>query len=312
MPKGICVVAIGGNAILSESNQGTIEEQIDNIRAACSKIVDLIQDGYQVVITHGNGPQVGQTLLRHKLAAETVPEGTLNTCGAETQGLLGYLIEQTMRNELDKAGMDIEVVGVVTQVLVSKDDQAFQNPTKPIGPFYSKDEAQEISRKYNKRTVEDSGRGYRIVVPSPVPIDIVEKRTIISLLQAGAIVIAAGGGGIPVVKEDGVLVGIEAVIDKDLASGVLANMIGADYLLLLTGVDKVCINYRQPNERQLDNVSLDEMEEYLQEGQFPEGSMGPKIRAAIGFVKNGGTKTIITTLPNMCLALQGKTGTIIS
>lgn len=311
MPKGICVVAIGGNAILSEKNQGTIDEQIENIRIVCKKIVGLVQQGYQIIVTHGNGPQVGQTLLRHKLSANSVSEGTLDACGAETQGLLGYLIQQVLHNELDKAGLSLDVAAIVTQVLVDKNDKAFQQPTKPIGPFYSKEEAEEISRKYNRKIVEDSGRGYRMVVPSPVPVDIVEINTIISLLKSGSIVIAAGGGGIPVVKQNDGLVGIAAVIDKDAASSLLARMVGADFLLLLTGVEKVCINYRQPDERQLDYLPVWQAEKYLLEGQFPEGSMAPKIRSAIEFVKSGGAKAIITNLPNMCAALQGETGTAI-
>jgi carbamate kinase len=311
MPKGICVVAIGGNAILSEKSRGTLDEQIINIQHACEKIGELIKQGYQVVVTHGNGPQVGQALLRHKLSSNAVPEGTLDTCGAETQGLLGYLIQRILRTELVKAGIDRDVVTVVTQVVVDKNDAAFQTPTKPIGPFYAKEEAEELARKYNKHIVEDSGRGYRLVVPSPQPVDIVEKNTICSLLKSDTVVIAAGGGGIPVIQNNGELSGVEAVVDKDLASGVLARMIGADYLLLLTGVEKVCINYRQADERQLDYLTVDKAQDYLAAGQFPEGSMAPKIRAAIDFIKNGGTKTIITTLSNMCNALQGKTGTAI-
>lgn len=311
MAKGICVIAIGGNAILSETDRGTIEEQANNIRTACEKVVGLVKQGYRVVLTHGNGPQVGQALLRHKLSAGVVSEGTLDTCGAETQGLLGYLIQQGLRNEFKKAGITRDIVAVVTQVLVDKNDPAFQNPTKPIGPFYSKEEAEALAEKYNKKIVEDSGRGYRMVVASPTPLDIVEKQSILSLLKSGAVVVAAGGGGIPVVEEDGRLVGIEAVIDKDLASGVLARVIGADLLFLLTGVEKVCINFRKPDERQLDFLTSDQAEEYLRQGQFPEGSMAPKIRAAVKFVRNGGKKAIITTLGSVCGALQGKTGTAV-
>lgn len=311
MLKGTCVIAIGGNAILSEKDKGTIQEQMDNIQAACEKVVGLIKQGYNVVITHGNGPQVGQTLIRHKLSSAVVCEGTLDACGAETQGLLGYLIKQALQNELGKAGIEREVAAVVTQVLVDKNDPAFANPTKPIGPFYSQEEAEELARRYNKRVVEDSGRGYRIVVPSPLPIDIVEKNTIASLLKTGAIVIAAGGGGIPVIMENDKLIGVEAVIDKDAASSVLAEMIGAEYLLLLTGVEKVCINYRKPDEKQLDQVTIAQAEQYLQEGQFPEGSMAPKIRASIDFVRKGGRQAIITTLTSLDAAVNGQTGTAI-
>lgn len=311
MLKGTCVIAIGGNAILSEKDKGTIQEQMDNIQAACEKVVGLIKQGYNVVITHGNGPQVGQTLIRHKLSAAVVCEGTLDACGAETQGLLGYLIQQALHNELGKAGIEREVAAVVTQVLVDKNDPAFMNPTKPIGPFYSKEEAEELARRYNKHVVEDSGRGYRIVVPSPQPIDIIEKNTIASLLKTGAIVIAAGGGGIPVIMENDKLIGVEAVIDKDAASSVLAEMIGAEYLLLLTGVEKVCINYRKPDEKQLDQVTIAQAEQYLQEGQFPEGSMAPKIRASIDFVRKGGRQAIITTLTSLDAAVNGQTGTAI-
>jgi carbamate kinase len=311
MGKGICVVAIGGNAILSESNKGTVEEQVENIRIVCCKIVDLVTEGYHVVITHGNGPQVGQALLRHKLACDTVPEGSLNICGAETQGVLGYLIQQSLRNQLKRAGLDRDVATIVTQVLVSEDDKAFQLPTKPIGPFYSQEDAERMARKYNKNVIEDSGRGYRLVVPSPAPVDIIEKTPILSLLRTGAIVIAAGGGGIPVIEKGDGLIGIEAVIDKDFASSVLAKVIGAKFLMLLTGVEKVCINYKKPNETQLDTITISEAEKYLCEGQFPEGSMAPKIRAAVDFIKSGGNKAIITTLSNIGMALQGKTGTAI-
>jgi carbamate kinase len=311
MSSKICVIALGGNAILTEKNKGTIEEQIENIRNACTKIVTLVSQGYEIVITHGNGPQVGQTFLRHKLSSGEVPEGPLDTCGAETQGLLGYLIQQVLRNELQKAGIQREVVTVVTQVLVRKEDKAFQAPTKPIGPFYSKEEAEMLVLKYNKKIVEESGRGYRLVVPSPQPLDIVEKNTISTLIKSGALVIAGGGGGIPVVYDGNELIGIEAVIDKDLASGVLAKMVQADYLMLLTGVDKVSINYKRPDERHLDIINAAEAERYLAEGQFPEGSMGPKIRAALEFVRGGGKKAIITSLDNICQALEGKTGTAI-
>jgi len=312
MSKEICVIAIGGNAILSEQNEGTINEQIENIRLACEQIVELIRQGYRLVITHGNGPQVGQTLLRHKLSSPAVSEGTLDTCGAETQGLLGYLIQQGLHNELRKANVQKEVVSVITQVVVDKNDKAFVNPTKPIGPFYSQEEAEALAFQCGKRIVEDSGRGYRLVVPSPQPVDIVEKKTISALLDAGTIVIAAGGGGIPVIEDQGVLSGVEAVIDKDLASGILAEMIGADYMLLLTGVEQVSIHYRQPNEQKLGALSSGQAEQYLQEGQFPEGSMAPKVRAAIRFVKQGGKKAFITTLSNICPALQGKKGTFIT
>lgn len=311
MSNRICVVAIGGNAIITENCKGSIEEQIENIRIACTKIVELIKGGYRVIITHGNGPQVGQALLRHKLAAAVVSEGSLDSCGAETQGLLGYLIQQALRNELFKAGIYREVTAVVTQVLVDQEDPAFHNPTKPIGPFYTKEEAQALAEKYDKHIVEDSGRGYRMVVPSPMPMDIMEKNAILSLVETGSIVIAVGGGGIPVVRKNGELYGVEAVIDKDLASGVLAKLVGADYLLLLTGVEKVCINFNKPDQKQLDVLTVMEAEQYLGEGQFPEGSMAPKIRAGIDFVKSTGGKTVITTLNSMCEALEGRTGTVV-
>jgi len=312
MAQGICVVAIGGNAILNETDHGTIDEQIANIRIVCVKIVELIQQGYKVIITHGNGPQVGQTLLRHKLSADIVPEGTLDACGAETQGMLGYLIQQGLRNELDQAGMLLDVASIITQVLVDEQDKAFEVPTKPIGPFYSKEESEKNAEKYNKTMVEDSGRGYRIVVPSPVPVDIVEKNIIMSLLKSGTMVIAAGGGGIPVIKKGNHFVGIEAVIDKDAASSLLARMVGAEYLFLVTGVEKVSINFRKIDECQLDVLPIAKAKKYLAEGQFPEGSMAPKIRAGIDFVNMSGGKAIITTLNNIASAMEGKTGTIMT
>lgn len=304
------VIAIGGNAIVKEGQKGTFEEQQVNISTSCEPIVDMIQEGHQVVVTHGNGPQVGSTLIRARMAADVVPTFPLDVYGAETQGNLGYLIQQTITNMMSSRGMDKKAVSVITQVQVSLEDPAFENPTKPIGPFYTKEMLdKEIAEGNVFPYVEDSGRGYRHVVPSPVPTKIVESEAIDALLSKDMTVITVGGGGIPVVETEGQLKGIEAVIDKDFASALLAAEIGADYLFILTGVEQVAINFGKPDQRNLDRMSMDEAIRYMGEGQFPKGSMGPKIEAAILFLKNGGKNVIITSIDKLKDALEGKTGT---
>ncbi|HHU33392.1 MAG: carbamate kinase [Zhaonellaceae bacterium] len=301
------VVALGGNAILQPKQKGTIEEQRYNVEMSAKSIVKLIQEGYRVVIAHGNGPQVGNILLQNAAARDQVPAMPLDVCGAESQGLIGYMIQQSIYNELQTLGIKKDVVTLLTQVVVSKEDPAFQNPTKPVGAFYTKEEA-EAGMAKGESWIEDSGRGWRKVVPSPKPQEIVELNLIKTLVDAGAIVIAGGGGGIPVVKEAERLVGVEAVIDKDLASSLLAKQLGADMLIIATDVPYVAINYGKPDQKNLKELSLQEAEKYLNEGQFGKGSMGPKVQATLSFVKSGG-EAIIAALSNLGEAVKGETGT---
>ncbi len=303
------VLAIGGNAIQKENQKGTIEEQKENIYNSCEPVLELIQKGYSVVITHGNGPQVGNSLIKGELASEIVPKYPLDVCDAETQGALGYLIQQAFHNKLKQKGIKKSVATVVTQIIVDKNDDAFKNPTKPVGPFYNKEKAEEIMKNKGLTFVEDSGRGYRRVVPSPMPKKIVEKEAIEALLNTDSLVITAGGGGIPVVEEYGMLNGTEAVIDKDFASALLAAEIKAEYFFILTGVEQVAINFGKPNQQNLSELSVKDALAYMEEGQFPKGSMGPKIKAAIYFLERGGKNVIITSIDKLQQALEGKTGT---
>jgi len=313
MKNKVIVIALGGNALISEGQRGTIAEQFENVRKSLDGIIYCIKRGYGVVITHGNGPQVGNMLLMVEASRNQVPELTLGVCVADTEGTIGYMIQQSLTNRLRKEGVDKCVVTVLTQVVVDKNDKAFSNPTKPIGPFFTKEEAERFRREKGWHVIEDSHRGYRRVVPSPKPLKIVEERAIKSLLEAGDIVIAAGGGGIPVVmKEDGDLEGVDVVIDKDLASSVLARDIKSDYLIMLTGVEHVFLNFKQPNERTLNALTVKEAQRYLKEGHFPEGSMGPKVQAAINFLTWGGESVIITSIDKVKDALEGLTGTKIT
>lgn len=301
------VVALGGNAILQPKQKGTIEEQRANVEMSAKNIVKLVQEGYRVVISHGNGPQVGNILLQNAAARDQVPAMPLDVCGAESQGLIGYMIQQCLYNELKRLGIDKKVVTLLTQVVVSKDDPAFQNPTKPVGAFYTKEEA-EAGMARGEHWIEDSGRGWRKVVPSPKPKEIVELDLIKILVDAGAIVIASGGGGIPVVREGDRLVGVEAVIDKDLASSLLAKELGADILTIATDVTHVAINYGKPDQQNLERLTVAEAKKYLEEGQFGKGSMGPKVQAAINFVEAGG-EAIIGSLANLKECVKGESGT---
>ncbi|CAG0940828.1 partial carbamate kinase, partial [Candidatus Brocadiaceae bacterium] len=261
-------------------------------------------------ITHGNGPQVGNLLLMVEASRNQVPELTLGVCVADTEGTIGYMIQQSLTNRLRKEGIDRCVVTVLTQVIVDKHDKAFSNPTKPIGPFFTREEAGRFRREKGWHIVEDSHRGYRRVVASPNPLKIVEERAVKTLLEAGSIVIAAGGGGIPVVmKEDGDLEGVDVVIDKDLASAVLARDIKAHCLMMLTGVEHVFLNFKQPSEQALSRLTIKEAQKYLHEGHFPPGSMGPKIQAAMNFLNWGGELAIITSIDNVKEALDGRAGT---
>ena len=309
----VVVIALGGNALIREGQQGTIAEQFENIRKSLDGIIYCLKQGYGVVITHGNGPQVGNMLLMVEASRNQVPELSLGVCVADTEGAIGYMIQQSLTNRLRKEGINKCVVTVLTQVIVDKHDKAFSNPTKPLGPFFTKEEAERFQREKGWHILEDSHRGYRRVVASPNPLEIVEECAIKSLLEAGDIVIAAGGGGIPViVRDDGDLEGVDVVIDKDLASGVLARGIKADCLMMLTGVEHVFLNFKQSNERALSRLTVKEAHKYLKEGHFLPGSMGPKIQAAINFLNWGGELVIITSIDNGKMALEGRTGTKIT
>ena len=311
----LVVVALGGNAIKRADEEGTAEQQFRNVRKTCRQILKLVKMGYRVVVTHGNGPQVGNLLIQQEEASDLVPPQPLDVLDAMTQGQIGYMLQQTLINYLRKEGLNIPVVTVITQVLVSEEDPDFRNPSKPVGPFYTREEAERLrsERGYIVKRVKPGGaKPYRRVVPSPDPISIVEGEAIRSLVDSGAIVIAAGGGGIPVVMdEEGNLKGVEAVVDKDLASERLAEALGADILLILTDVEKVKLNFGRPSERDIDMMTVKEAEKYRREGHFLPGSMEPKVRACIRFLKSGGEKAVITSLDKAVEALEGKTGTTI-
>ncbi|MBQ1307681.1 MAG: carbamate kinase [Erysipelotrichaceae bacterium] len=304
------VIALGGNAL-----GNTPKQQLELVKTTAATIVDLVEAGYDVVVGHGNGPQVGMVNLAfensHNNSGST-PEMPFPECGAMTQGYIGYHLQQSIGRELNKRGISKPVATVVTQVEVDRNDPAFQNPTKPIGSFYAKEEADRIMEETGYSFVEDAGRGYRRVVPSPKPVSIVELETIERLVSEGCIVITVGGGGIPVVKSDGWFEGVAAVIDKDRASAKLALDLHADMLVILTAVEKVSINFNKPNQIDLDEMSLEEAERYIKEGHFAKGSMLPKVESCIDYLEQMKTgKALITSLEKAKEALQGKTGTII-
>lgn len=335
------VIALGGNAIKKADEKGTAEEQLKNVRETCECIWELVTD-HEIVITHGNGPQVGSILIQQESGEPYVPGMPMDVCVAESQGLIGYMIQQSLRNTLDAHDVRREIVTVITQVLVDESDPAFQNPTKPVGPFYTKERAEQL-RKEGVSIMEDAGRGYRRVVPSPNPKQVLEAEVIKSLLQQGVIVIGVGGGGIPVGrknqnmngknenrnqnqnksrnqdknqdknqdedknKDD--LYGIEAVIDKDLASEILAESIKADCFIILTDVEQVALHYGKPNQKNLDVLTVEEAETYSKEGHFHPGSMKPKILSAIRFLRAGGKRVIITSPQKINEALKGEAGT---
>lgn len=310
LSDALVVIALGGNAMLKRGQKGTMEEQYNNVKETVSKIADLIQKGYKIVLTHGNGPQVGATLLRHEAAKSIVPPFPLDACGAETQGFIGYMVQQALRNELKARGVDKFVVTVITRVIVDKHDSAFQNPTKPIGPFYSKDEASKLKQQRPELTIrEDAGRGFRRVVPSPDPKIIAERTAIRALIDAGFVVVACGGGGIPIIEDESQAVGVEAVIDKDLAAQRLATLIGAHTLIVLTDVEAAYLNYGTQKQEKIREITSGKLKNYLKEGQFKEGSMAPKVEAAIRFVESGGERAVIAELGSLVEALDGKSGT---
>ena len=311
--KQVVVVALGGNAILQPGQRGTFDEQMKNVHTTCEQLALMVEAGkYEIVVTHGNGPQVGNLLLQNEAGKDVAAPMPLFVCGAESQGLIGLMIQQNLGNLLVEHGKgEIPIATVVTQVVVDKDDDAFVNPTKPVGPFYSEEEAKALESEKGYDVREDAGRGWRRVVPSPDPIEIFEKAAIRQLVDARSIVIASGGGGIPVVKKDGKLVGVDAVIDKDLAGERLAVDVGASIFMVLTDVDSVRLNYNTPEEKALSKITIEEAKAYAAEGQFAKGSMEPKVRAAIRFVEAGGEKAVITSLDKAFDALEGRAGTTI-
>ena len=303
------LIAVGGNSLIRAGEKGTIAEQLANTRRTAAAIAGLIRDGYHLVVTHGNGPQVGAALLRSERASDQVYSHSLDVCDASTQGEIGYLLQQSVNNELSAAGLHVPVATVLTQVVVSRDDPAMQHPTKPIGPFYSRADAEERRRLLGWQIVEDAARGYRRVVPSPEPIHIVELDVIRLLLDQGVLVIAVGGGGIPVVRSNGTLEGIEAVIDKDRASALLASELGVDVFVISTDADCVYLDYKKPTQRPLQRVTANELEAHYRAGQFPPGNMGPKVESALRFLRNGGNEVVITSYEHLCEAVEGKAGT---
>jgi carbamate kinase len=310
MRKKTAVVALGGNAITRKEQEDTIENQFRNTTQSLSGVVELIKDGFNLAITHGNGPQVGNVIYRVELARGKAPYLPIYICVADTEGGMGYMLEQCLRNKLKQENIHREVATVVTQVVVNKEDTSTKNPSKFVGQFYTKKEAENFAKERSWVVKKDANRGWRRVVPSPIPLEIVEKDSIKVLVENGSIVIAAGGGGVPVFKkEDGTLWGLDAVIDKDRASAVLARDIGAELLLILTEVEKVALNYGTPNQKELDKMTLEEAKRYLKEGHFPEGSMGPKIESAIQFLESGGKEVIITSIPKAYDSVKRKAGT---
>ncbi|MGD0817980.1 MAG: carbamate kinase [Methanomassiliicoccales archaeon] len=306
------LVALGGNAILKYREEGTAEEQMMNVRASCRTLARLIKEDYHIAITHGNGPQVGDILLRNEMAKEVLPPMPLDFCGAESQGMIGYMLQQCLMNELRSLNAEKPVMTILTQTLVAKDDEAFCRPSKPIGPFYSADEAARLREQKGWNVAEVPGRGFRRVVPSPRPISIVEGRSIKDLFENGYVVIACGGGGIPVIDLDGEIVGVEAVVDKDHSAAVLANLIGACSMLILTDVDAVYLDYGDPGQRAIPAMTVSQASKWMFQGQFQEGSMRPKVESAIEFVKNGGKRAVITSMEKVADALAGKAGTTIT
>jgi carbamate kinase len=310
--KDLDVIALGGNAILPAGKAGTIYEQFAITRVTMAQIATLVQQGRNVVLTHGNGPIVGNIVLRNEAMRETIPPMPLGICVADSQGGIGYMIQQVMRNALLQAGIDRDVVTLVTQVRISPDDPALKNPGKPIGPFYTRDEARRLQAENKWRMIEDSRRGYRRVVPSPRPLEIVEESVVRKLIKAGTIVITVGGGGIPVVSEKGKLDGVEAVVDKDLATAVLAKMLGADRMIIVTDVDAVYRDFGTDSAQPLRRLSLDDALAMLQSGQLPVGSMGSKIEAVVDFLEATGNEAVITRPEDILSAIAGRTGTRIT
>lgn len=305
------VVALGGNALIKEGQKGDIHEQFANTREVSKHIVKMIKKDWRIILTHGNGPQVGAILLQNNLSRDVLPPMPLGVCVAESQGLIGYMIQQCLSNALKDEDIDLPVVSLITQVLVDKNDPSFKNPTKPIGPYYQDKDIERL--KQDGYQLKEFSKGWRIVVPSPDPKSVIEKDAIKKLIDEKILVIAAGGGGMPVIKKkDWGLDGVEAVVDKDLASERLAENINTDVLLILTNVEKVFLNYSTDKQKPLEKVKLPEIKKYYKQGHFPPGNMGPKILAAIRFLESGGKKVIISHVEKGWQALNGETGTHIT
>ena len=303
------LVAIGGNSLIRAGEKGTIAEQLANTRRTAAALRHLFELGFHLVITHGNGPQVGAQLLRSERASDVAYSQTLDVCGAASQGEIGYLLAQSLHNELAANGIKVPVVCLVTQTVVSAHDPAMQHPTKPIGPFYSRADAEEKKRALGWHIVEDAARGYRRVVPSPEPLEIVELDLIRELVDGGALVVSTGGGGIPVVRENGGLRGIEAVIDKDRASAVLASQLGVDLFAISTDTDYVYLNYKKPSQSPICRVTASELAKHYRDGHFPPGNMGPKVESVLNFLRKGGKEAVITSYEHLADAVGGNAGT---
>ncbi|NMB55993.1 MAG: carbamate kinase [Leptolinea sp.] len=308
--KGVAVVAVGGNSLIKDESHKTIPDQYEAGRESMKHIVDMIEQGWEVVVTHGNGPQVGFILRRSELSRHELHEVSLDFCGADSQGSIGYMFAMALHNEFLARGMKKQTAAVVTQTVVDRNDKAFQNPTKPIGSFMDEKTAQERHNKEGWVVVEDAGRGWRRVVASPIPQKIVEAEAINSLIKAGFVVVGVGGGGIPVIEDEkGNLIGVDAVIDKDFGSSLLANLIKADLFVISTAVEKVAINFNKPDQKWIDRMTAAEARKYMEEGHFAKGSMLPKIQAILKFLDSGGKKALITNPENIGRALKGETGT---
>ena len=306
----LVVIAVGGNSLIKDAEHSSVFDQYRACGETSDHIADIVAEGYRVVITHGNGPQVGFILLRSELAKEVLHQVPLDSCGADTQGAIGYQISQTLANELRLRGIDKSVAAIVTQTVVDAEDPGFEDPTKPIGPFYTEATAREHQDSEGWAMVEDAGRGWRRVVASPRPLEIIEEPAIRTLLEKDIIVVAVGGGGIPVIRRhDGSLEGVGAVIDKDWASCLLAKNLGAEKFILSTAVDRVSLNFGKPDQREIDRMTVAEAKGFLEEGHFPAGSMKPKIEAAIDFLEAGGQEVIITQPHLLEAAIQGRAGT---
>jgi carbamate kinase len=306
----VAVVAVGGNALILDEKRRSVQDQYDAAVECMRHIAEMIAQGWNVVITHGNGPQVGFILRRSELARHELHEVPLDSCGADTQGAIGYMFQKALHNEFHRRGLTRQAVTVVTQALVDRNDAAFQKPSKPIGSFMNEADARVKIETEGWTMVEDAGRGWRRVVASPRPQRLIEREAILALIQQGFIVIANGGGGIPVIEtERGELAGMEAVIDKDYGGALLANSVAADVFIIATAVEKVALNFNKPNQQWLDRITVTEAKRYLAEGHFHKGSMGPKIEAALQYLERGGEEALITDPPNLSRALAGETGT---
>lgn len=311
--RRVAVVAVGGNSLIKDKAHQSIPDQFAAASESMAHIAEMIEEGWDVIVTHGNGPQVGFILRRSELSAHELHTVPLDYCGADTQGAIGYMFQRALRNEFMRRGINKTPATIITQVRVGADDPAFENPTKPIGTFMDEGTAMERQQEDGWQVVEDAGRGWRRVVPSPLPLEIMEADAIENLINAGVTVISTGGGGIPVVaEEDGEIAGREAVIDKDFASALLASSIGADLFLISTAVEKVAINFNQPDQEWLDHMTLDQARSYMDEGHFAPGSMKPKIRAVMNYLEAGGKEALITNPENIGRALRGESGTRIT